>query len=62
MKTGYQSNMYKFLSWNTGGRSNAVPVQPEVAKEKGGRPEAASSKPQATSGKRLKKDIIKKYS
>jgi len=33
------------------GRSNAVPVQPEVAKEKGGRPEAASSKPQAASRK-----------
>jgi len=34
------------------GRSNAVPVQPEVAKEEGGRPKAASSKQQAASDER----------
>ena len=59
MKTGYQSNMYKFLSWNTG--AAAMRFRHNLKLNKKRRP-ARSRKQQAASSKRLKKDIIKKYS
>ena len=60
MITGYQSNMYKFLSWNTGAAAMRFRYNLKLQKKKaaGPKPQASSSKRQAASFKRLKKDTM----
>jgi len=52
------------ITWNTGAAAMRFRYNLKLNKKKaaGPKPQAASSKRQAASFKRLKKDIIKKYS
>ena len=60
MTTGYPLSMYKTVNWKTGPARARFNL--ELKKNiKSKKPQAASSKPQASSFRRLKKNTILKY-